>query len=101
MIIQIKKSPLKEKRYRVILDNNEHYDFGYKEGKTYIDHHNKEYRDAYIKRHMANSTEKLLILKLIPSPSLFSRYLLWGPHTDLYENAKYLNNLWKNKEKMK
>jgi hypothetical protein len=47
---------------------------------------------------MANKTELNLITNLVPSPSLFSDYLLWNtPNLD--ENIKILNELFKNKYK--
>ena len=91
MITEIFESPLKNKRYRVLLDNGEHYDFGLKEGETYLDHHDKTKRMNYQKRHLGNKIENFRITNGINSPSLFSFYLLWGPSTDLKENIEYLN----------
>lgn len=96
MIIKIGRSPLSNKRFRVYLDNGKHYDFGYKTGLTYIDHRNKTLRENYLKRHMANEIEKILITNLVPSPSLFSAYLLWGKYDDIHKNIAHLNALWKN-----
>lgn len=91
MIVSIEKSPLKNKRFRVHLNNGDKYDFGLKDGQTYIDHKNKKLRENYLKRHYVN--EKKLIDNLIPSPALFSAYLLWtGPN--LEDNIKQLNKLW-------
>ena len=50
-IIKLVKSKRKNKRYRVYLENKDHYDFGLDSGKTYIDHQNKTKRDNYRKRH--------------------------------------------------
>ena len=97
-IIEIKESPKLSKRYRVILDNNSFYDFGLDDGECYLDHGDKKKRDNYLKRHMANKTEFNLITNLVPSPSLFSAYLLWNT-TNLDENIKILNELFKNKYK--
>jgi hypothetical protein len=33
--------------------------------------------------HLGNATEYKLITNLIPSPSLFSAYILWGSYTDI------------------
>ncbi len=97
-IIKIEQSPKLTKRYRVILDNNSFYDFGLDDGECYLDHRDKKKRDNYLKRHMANKTEFNLITNLVPSPSLFSAYLLWNtPNLD--ENIKILNELFKNKYK--
>lgn len=97
MIIKIERSPLTHKRYRVYLDNGKHYDFGLNTGLTYIDHRNKTLRENYLKRHMGNEIEKKLITNLVPSPSLFSAYLLWGKYDNLQKNVNHLNNLWKKK----
>ena len=93
-IIKIEPSDVQNKRYRVILDDGKIYNFGLHDGNTYIDHHNIKLRDAYQKRHLGNKIENNLIKNLIPSPALFSFYILWGPHTSVRQNIKYLNNLW-------
>lgn len=86
-------SPRKNKRFRIIMDDNTYYDFGLLGGQTYIDHKDKIKRDNYIKRHYNNPLEKYLIDNLIYSPSLFSMYLLWGPFTNINDNLNYLNKL--------
>ena len=92
-IVSIEDSRRKTKRYRVYLEDGSHYDFGLKGGNTYIDHKNKQKRENYRKRHLGNDTEKYLIQHLIPSPSLFSYYLLWGDSADLMTNINILNSL--------
>jgi hypothetical protein len=94
MIVDIKASPLKYKRFRVLMDNGKYYDFGLRNGSTYLDHKDEVKRRNYWLRHHGNYTEMVLIDNLVPSPSLFSAYLLWGPSTDLKENITYLNQLW-------
>jgi hypothetical protein len=94
MIINITNSPKKNKRFRVYMDNGKHYDFGLDTGSTYIDHHDKSKRMAYISRHLGNLSEKRLIDNLVPSPSLFSMVLLWGPYNNIEDNIRYLNQLW-------
>ena len=93
MIIDIKPSDKKNKRFIVILDDGKKYNFGLKDGSTYIDHGDNEKRLNYIKRHIKNEME--LIKNLIPSPALFSMFLLWGPYKNIDDNIKYLNNLFK------
>ena len=66
-IIKIDPSEKKDKRFIVTLDDGRKFDFG------------------------------LLINDLIPSPALFSTFLLWGPSTNLEENIKHLNNLMSRK----
>jgi hypothetical protein len=98
MVIQIsniKKSPRENKRFRVYLNNDTFYDFGFKGGETYIDHNNKEMRWNYRARHLANESENQLIKNVVPSPALFSYYLLWGPSTNIEKNIKFLNSLLK------
>ncbi len=97
MIKEIKKSDKINKRFKVILDNGDIFDFGLKNGSTYIDHNDKLLRDNYIKRHFLLKKEQPFIKNLIPSPALFSFYLLWGPYTTIKKNINYLNNLLMNK----
>ncbi len=92
-IVKIESSPVKMKRYRVYLENGSHYDFGLDTGKTYIDGVSEKTREAYRARHLGNLTEKRLISSLIPSPSLYSFYLLWGESRSIDENIKKLNKL--------
>lgn len=79
------------------MDNGKKYDFGLANGSTYIDHGNEAKRLAYLRRHYANATEKTLIDNLVPSPSLFAAYILWGPYRSIKENIENLNNLWERK----
>ena len=92
-IVNITHSPLKTKRFRIFLDNNKHYDFGLRTGKTYIDHKDKTKRNNYRSRHYNLKKEQPFIQNLIPSPALFSYFLLWGETTDIMKNIKLLNNL--------
>jgi len=94
-IINITDSPKKSKRFRVYMDDGKHYDFGLDTGSTYIDHHDKQKRLAYIARHLGNIREKRLIYSVTPSPALFALALLWGEHTNINDNIKSLNHLFK------
>jgi hypothetical protein len=94
-IIEVIDSPRKGKRFRVILNDGKKIDFGLDTGSTYIDHHDKQKRMAYIARHLGNIREKKLIDNLIPSPALFSMVLLWGKHTNIDDNIKYLNRMFR------
>lgn len=97
MIEKIERSPKKHKRFRVTMDNGKTYDFGLDTGSTYIDHHDKIKRANYWKRHLANETEHKLFVNLVPSASILSLCILWGPSTSLEENIKILNDLWQGK----
>lgn len=101
MIIKIEKSKKQFKRYRVTLDTGKSYDFGLDTGFTYIDGATDEGRSAFRARHYANKIEKKLIDNLIPSPSLFSYYLLWGDSNSLKQNILSLNKLFKTKHNIK
>ena len=92
-IIKLQPSPLKTKRYRVILEDNSHFDFGLDTGKTYIDGVSDLTRTNYRLRHLGNPIEKRLISSLTPSPSLFSYYILWGESRSIEENIKKLNKM--------
>jgi hypothetical protein len=94
MIISVQDSPLPMKRFRVTFSNNKKYDFGLRGGKTFIDGESEQTRQNYLKRHLGNPTEYKLISALIPSPALFSAYLLWGKFRSVDKNIKYLNSLW-------
>ena len=97
MIVDIKQSPFKHKRFRITMDNNKTYDFGLEGATTFIDGASEETRKNYLKRHLGNPIEKRLIENLIPSPSLFSAFLLWGNSRDINTNINNFNKLWKKK----
>lgn len=99
MIVKIEKSPKEHKRFRVTMDNGKTYDFGLDVGNTYLDHGDKIKRYNYLQRHLANKTEEQLILNLVPSPSLFSALILWGPYVTMEQNVNFLNTLWEYKHK--
>jgi hypothetical protein len=89
-ILELTNSPKIGKRFRIVLlmDDGKvkHWDFGAEDGSTYIDHGDKEKRENYLKRHLANPTERQRIQYGIPSAALFSAVLLWGKSTNLTDN---------------
>jgi len=90
------------KRFHIKLREGEQikkFDFGLKDGETFIDHADPAKRDAYLKRHCGNKKEHQLITYLIPSPSLFSAKLLWGNSPDLFENLVELQTEFNKKAK--
>lgn len=99
-IIKIVNSPKKNKRFRIYMNDSKFYDFGLKNPVkgTYIDHKDKKIRENYRKRHLNNKNEYDLITNLIPSPSLFSFYILWGDYDNINDNIKMLNNMFKYKK---
>jgi hypothetical protein len=96
-IVTVDNSPLKNKRFRAILSNGKHIDFGSPNGKTYIDGASDDDRLRYIARHYGNKTEKERIDNLTPSSSVMSAFLLWGYYDTLEKNIQYLNGMWKEK----
>jgi hypothetical protein len=68
--------------------------FGSPTGFTFIDGASEKTRGNYRKRHYANQVERHRIDNLIPSPALFSWYLLWNT-PDLGENIRILEMLLK------
>jgi hypothetical protein len=92
-IISLEKSNRKDKKYKVIMSDGKEYHFGLKNAITYVEGATKQKRDAFLARHLNNPLEKKLIENLVPSPALFSVYLLWNTN-DLDENVKILNRLF-------
>jgi hypothetical protein len=58
MIVSIAESKAKSKRFVITMNDGKKYNFGLDTGSTYIDHHDKQIREAYRSRHYANDTEK-------------------------------------------
>jgi hypothetical protein len=99
MIVDIKPSPLKNKRYRATVRLHSGgvkiIDFGYPGATTFIDGATETTRENYLKRHRGNPTEERLIREKIASPALLSAAILWGKHRNIADNIKALNNEWK------
>jgi hypothetical protein len=100
-IIDFTTSPKEDKRFRITLlmddGRTKSWDFGAEEGSTYIDHADPVKRENYLKRHLANPTERHRIENLIPSAALFSAVLLWGNSPDLTENIIWLQKAFNKK----
>lgn len=92
-IVSLEKSNRKDKKYKVEMSDGKEYHFGLKNAITYVEGATKQKRDAFLARHLNNPLEKKLIENLVPSPALFSVYLLWNTN-DLDENIKILNRLF-------
>ena len=93
-IVDVKKSDRKGKKLKAILSDGNVIHFGLEGSQTYTEGASKEKRDAYLKRHIGNKTEKSLIENKIVSPSLFSYYLLWNTPS-LEKNISILNSFLK------
>jgi len=96
-IVKVTNSDRPSKRLCIVISYNEveyNYHFGLNGGRTYLDHKDKNKRDAYRKRHYANKKEKQLIDNNIPSPALFSYRLLWGDSSNLKKNIEDLQKVF-------
>jgi hypothetical protein len=92
-IKRITSSTKKNKRFKVILENGDSYDFGLLNGSTYIDHGDKDKRYNYWARHYANNREAELIDSLTASPAMYSAMILWGRSKSIQKNIRELNSL--------
>jgi hypothetical protein len=77
----ITQSNRKDKRYLAVFDNGTKIHFGLKDGQTYIDHMDKDKRDAYLKRHAKNENWD----DPYTAGSL-SRFITWGDSTNINKN---------------
>jgi len=89
--MELYKSDKPTKRFLAIYEGKKYY-FGQPNAYTFIDGADEKVRENYWKRHYANPTEKYRIDNLIPSPALFSAYILWNTD-DIYKNVRILNKL--------
>jgi hypothetical protein len=73
----LKVSNVKGKRFQVKY-NGKTINFGSSIGSTFIDHHNKDKRDAWYARHkMIQNKLGQYVITLKTSPSYWSHRLLW------------------------
>ena len=103
-ILNVINSPISDKRYRAIFNDQTFIDFGIPRGfdeglrvrwaETYIDHHCEKRRLGYWK-FVYNSNENELLYWLIPCDLVLTTYLLYGDSTDLLKNVQILNNAFK------
>lgn len=93
-LIKIEKSDKKDKRFKALFKTKENkikeVNFGAKNGNTYIDHKDKEKREAYVKRHSENPLEKPFLnkKKYSDKPANLAMNILWGKSTNIKENIK-------------
>ena len=79
-LIDFKPSTREGKKYMMILNidgKGKTIHFGSKNSKTYLDHRDKDKREAYLKRHAPNENWDEI------NPASASRYVLWGSKTEL------------------
>ena len=80
-LISLEKSNKPDKKLVIkFSEPNKTIHFGSKNSSTYLDHHDKIKRSNYLKRHKVNEDWNQV------NAGSLSRYLIWGPSTDLNEN---------------
>lgn len=86
--MEITDSNRKNKRFLATFANGDKIHFGQDGGNTYVDHSDKKKREAYLARHGAGREDWA-------SPynaGSLSRWILWGPSTDLGANIVFFKN---------
>lgn len=86
MILEVKPSTRKNKRYVAIFKDGTKTHFGLKGGMTYLDHKDKEKRKNYRKRH-----KKDLDTNDPYRAGYLSFFLLWSDATNLKDAIKEYN----------
>jgi hypothetical protein len=88
-IINIEKSPLRNRRYRIFLSDGDYYDIGFKSCYYYVDTGDHKVHDFFYK--MMTNKERNTLLKLIPCQLLYESFILNGYSTDLIKNINFFN----------
>ena len=87
--MKLESSTRRDKRLMATFQDGRIVHFGFKGGRTYIDHGDKEKRKNYLARHKVNEDWSDPY-----SPGALSRYLLWGDSTDLEKNHRKFMKLF-------
>jgi hypothetical protein len=85
--MEIYNSPRRDKRFLAIFPSGVMVHFGLKGGLTYIDHHDKQKREAYMKRHRPREN-----WDDPQTAGSLAKWLLWGDSTDLATNVRYFKD---------
>ena len=78
--ISLQKSSRRDKKYMIRFEPNLTIHFGSKNSSTFLDHHDMNLRENYLKRHFVNEDWSRV------NAGSASKYILWGPTTDLRAN---------------
>jgi hypothetical protein len=89
--MKIEDSNRKGKRFVAIFANGEKIHFGQRGGNTYIDHGDIKKRAAYLARHGTDREN----WKTPYTPASLSRWILWGPYTQLGANVAFFKNMFR------
>lgn len=76
MIVELRKSNRRDKRYMATFDGKKTIHFGAKDGETFIDHKNNIKKSAWIARHKVRED-----WNNISTPGALSKHLLWNRET--------------------
>ena len=79
--MQLIKSPIETKKWRVVFSDGTHTDFGAAGMDDYTKTHDKEQRLRYLIRHRKNED-----WNNPKSAGALSRWILWGDSTSIAEN---------------
>lgn len=91
LIINIEKSPLRNKRYRIYLINGDHYDIGFNKCSYYIDNKDKVQREMFFQFLCLDKNTMKTIQQLKPSQVLYESFILNGPSKNLINNINFFN----------
>jgi len=100
-LLNIKKSDKPEKKLMALFckckvkneckgSNHKTVHFGQKGSSTYLDHKDKDKREAYIARHKVNED-----WNDPTTAGALSRFILWGPFTTISKNIEYYKKKFK------
>lgn len=89
LIINIEKSPIRNKKFRIYLLNGNKIDFGNDNCHYYIEHKNKKKREIFYK--LLNNETKNLLTTLIPSQLLYETFILNGYSKNIIKNINFFN----------
>jgi hypothetical protein len=86
--MEITDSNRKNKRFLATFANGEKIHFGQLGANTFIDSGDEKKRSAYLARHGAGRED----WKTASNAGSLSRWILWGPSTDLGANIVFFKN---------
>lgn len=92
-IINIEKSPLRNRRYRLFFINGDHIDIGLKNHEYYIDNGNKDYRNLIYSLMNKQARQKIIINK--HDYLVYESFILNGGTTNLIKNINFYNSYFK------
>lgn len=92
-IINIEKSPLRNRRYRLFFINGDHMDIGLKNYEYYIDNGNKDYRNLIYT--LMHKDAKKTIINNEHDYIVYETFILNGATKNLIKNINFYNSYFK------